>query len=91
MNAAEQKKLASLKKKLNCDLSDCIESIRFEVLETELQFVEKDKIRYRAKCSKCNASSKFNRKNIELLEKLFGEVRIVVRKNNYDSLFGSDE
>ena len=91
MNAAESKKLATIKKKLNCDLVDCRECLQFEVLDAELKHLEKEKVRYRGKCTKCNSSVVLNNKQIELLEKAIGKVHIAERKLNFDSLFDTDE
>ena len=91
MNASEHKKLASIKKKFNCDLGDCIESLSFDILDTELKFVDKEKIKYRGRCTKCNASCVVSSKNIQLLERVFSKVNIIELKSNFDSLFDSNE
>ncbi|MDP1519350.1 hypothetical protein Q8A57_00020 [Porticoccus litoralis] len=91
MNASESKKLETIKKKLNCDLVDCRECLQFEVLDAELKHLEKEKVRYRGKCTKCNSSVVLNNKQIELLEKAIGKIHIAERKLNFDSLFDTDE
>lgn len=91
MNAAELKKIATIKKKLNCDLVDCTDKLAFEVLDTELEHLEREKVKYRGRCTKCKMLIVVNRKQIDLIEKAFGKVHIVVRKLNFDSLFNIDK
>ena len=91
MNKSQYTKLEKLKAKLSCSLVECKDSFVFEVLDTELEYIDKEKIKYVGKCSRCAASLKLNAKSLQFFSQFVGKPNITIRKSKYQELFDSNE
>lgn len=85
-----EKFVNQVKRKLSCDLVDCASSITFTVSEFEyLKY--KSRVRaYIGQCDKCHCSIKLSRAGFNNFRRSFRSTKLVVIKENFDSLFDVD-
>lgn len=90
MSKRDEKFVNQTRRKLSCDLVDCASNITFTVSEFEyLKY--KSRVRgYIGQCDKCHCSIKLSSAGYNNFLRLFGSTKLVVIKENFDSLFDVD-
>jgi hypothetical protein len=91
MNKREEKKVASMRRAIKCNLEGCGKHFIFSVSEDYVLSVEREKQRYKGTCSKCHASITLTIEGLHLFGKSFGEPKLNVNKTTFSDLFSCDE
>ena len=79
--------LNKIRKKLHCQEDGCGKHITFEVSENNIEFLDKEKIKFNGKCSKCLGTVTIKSVDWLLFNRLMGETKLVTVKSTYNTLF----
>lgn len=87
MNILDEKFSILAKRKLFCELVDCVSSITFTVTEFE-HMKYKSRVRaYSGQCGKCHSVIKLTSKEFYKFQEMFGATNLVIIKPNFDNMF----
>ena len=79
--------LNDIRKKLSCQLENCGVNFTFEVNESEIKFLDKDKIKFAGKCAKCLRTIKIKSTDWDRFNRLMGKSTLTMTKSTYDAIF----
>ncbi len=89
-NKREEKFAIQVKRKLGCELVDCVSSITFTVTEFEHSKYKSRVRAYNGQCSKCHSTIKLTSSAYSNFNSLFGKTNLVITKSMFDSVFEAD-
>jgi len=79
--------LNRIKKALACQIEKCGVNIVFTVSENDIKFLDKDKIKFMGKCTKCLRTVKIKSTDWETFNKLMGQSKLEMSKSTYSNMF----
>lgn len=83
----DEKFIARIQRKLNCDLSNCINDIAFTLTEyVQSKAESKDRV-YIGQCGKSHKSLKLKGQAFNNFQRLIGQTKLAVLHSKFDDLF----
>ena len=87
MKTQDEKFVNQVKRKLGCELVDCVSHITFTVSEFE-HLKYKSRVRaYSGQCSKCHSVIKMTGTGFNKFQNMFDTTKLVVTKSNFENMF----
>ncbi len=91
MNQRENKQLATIRKKVNCSLTDCGQFFTFTISEQVLALSDQNKRIYVGKCSRCHKDVKLKASQRNSFAAIYGQANYVVTTSTFTDLFEQEE
>jgi hypothetical protein len=76
-----------VRKKLACQIDNCGKNIVFTVSENDIKFLDKDKIKFTGKCTKCLRTVKIKSTDWQMFNKLMGQSKLEMSNSTYSAIF----
>lgn len=87
MNKQDEKFVNQVKRKLGCELVNCVSHVTFTVSEFE-HLKYKSRVRaYSGQCEKCHCVIKLTGTGFVKFQNMFGATKLVITKSNFDNMF----
>jgi hypothetical protein len=86
MSMKTEKKIASIRKKLKCNLPDCGKFIKFESSEHHEKFVNFYDRTYKGICSRCGIKLKLKASDLNFFNANFGQSSLIIYKSTLDEV-----
>jgi hypothetical protein len=87
MNQRELKQQATIRKKVNCSLTDCGQYFTFEISEQSLSQSDQNKRIYVGKCRKCYKDVKLKASQRNSFSAIYGQANYVVTTSTFTDIF----
>jgi hypothetical protein len=88
MNKIIERRIESVRKRLNCKMDKCGTQFVFEIDEGKYVTIKNDmRYRYLGKCKRCHKIIKLSKNSIQALCIGFGTCEFKVTKNSFNTLF----
>ncbi len=91
MNQRELKLQTTIKKKVNCSLTDCGQYFTFTINEQVLAQSDQNKRIYVGKCSRCHKDVKLKANQRNSFAAIYGQANYVVTTSTFTDLFEQEE
>jgi hypothetical protein len=90
LSQTQEKKLETIRRIINCNLSDCGKYIELRIDEHSNVLEDKKRV-YAGLCNKCGKRFKIKHSYLAVLGKALGSPKIHVANTAFSGLFSSDE
>ncbi len=87
MNQRELKLQTTIKKKVNCSLTDCGQHFTFTISEQVLALSDQNKRIYVGKCSRCHKDVKLKASQRNSFAAIYGQANYVVTTSTFTDMF----